>query len=95
MKKYTVIKKKKKKKREFEQDAIRSLYLFKIYYILPLILWCESHFTNISACEVCGTRAGSSLKRELHTHIHLDYSRVNVFFFFDKDILLMSIYIYI
>ena len=39
--------------------------------------WCDGHSTSIGACGVWGVRAGVQVsKRELHTHIHLDYANV-------------------
>ena len=41
--------------------------------------YCDGHFTSISACGVWGVRAGIQVsRRELHTHIHLDYVRVEI-----------------
>ena len=49
--------------------------------------WCDGHFTSISACGVWGTRVGVQVsKRELHTHIHLDYSRVKFISYIKKNI---------
>ena len=43
--------------------------------------WCGSHSTSISVVGVWGTRAGVQVSRgELHTHIHLDYARVEILF---------------
>ena len=42
--------------------------------------YCDDHFTSISACGVWGVRAGIQVsRRELHTHIHLDYVRVEFY----------------
>ena len=41
--------------------------------------WCDSHFTSISACGVWRARAGVQVsKKELHTHIRLDYARIEI-----------------
>ena len=41
--------------------------------------WCDGHFTSINACGVWGARAGVQVsRRELYTHIHLDYARVKI-----------------
>ena len=41
--------------------------------------WCSSHSTNINFCKVRGARVGVQVsKREFHTHIHLDYAKVEI-----------------
>ena len=41
--------------------------------------WCDGHSTSISTCRVS--------KRELHTHIHLDYVRVEFYLVSKKKML--------
>ena len=37
--------------------------------------WCDGHSKSISACGVWGAKAGVQVsRRELHTHILLDYA---------------------
>ena len=41
--------------------------------------WCDGHSTSISACGVWGVGVRAEVqvsRRELHTHIHIDYVRV-------------------
>ena len=41
---------------------------------------CNGHSTSISVCGVWEARVGVLVsRRELHTHIHLDYSRVEFY----------------
>ena len=48
----------------------------KVVYIINLLrsglstahLWCDSHSTNISICEVYGTKAGVQVFRASHTY---------------------------
>ena len=41
--------------------------------------WCSGHSISINICEVWSVRAGVQVsKRELYTHIHLDYVRVEI-----------------
>ena len=40
---------------------------------------CGGHSTSINACRVWGARAGVRVsRRELYTHIYLDYVRVEI-----------------
>ena len=42
-------------------------------------IWCGGHFTSIYACGVWEkSDRVQVLRRELHTHIHLDYVRVEI-----------------
>ena len=41
--------------------------------------WYDGHSISISACEVWGVRVGVQVsKREIYTHIHLDYIEVEI-----------------
>ena len=41
--------------------------------------WYDGHSISISACEVWGVRVGVQVsKREIYTHIHLDYIKVEI-----------------
>ena len=41
--------------------------------------WCDDHSTSISVCRVWGARTRVQVsKRELYTHIHLDYIRIEI-----------------
>ena len=60
----------------------------KFVYIINLLrsglstthFWCDDYSTNISICEVYGTKAGVQVcRRELHIHIHLDYVKVEFY----------------
>ena len=51
----------------------------------PAHPWCDGHSTDISACGVWGVRAGVQVsKRELHTHIHLNQTRVEFYLVLKK-----------
>ena len=53
--------------------------------------WCDDQSTSISTCEVWGARAGVQVSgKELHTHIHLDYVRVE-FYLVSKIIIIIII----
>ena len=47
--------------------------------ILEERLRCGGHSTSINACRVWVARAGVQVsRREFHTHIHLDYVRLEI-----------------
>ena len=47
--------------------------------------WCDSHSTSVSACGVWTVRAEVQVsKKELRTHIHLDYARVKFLSYINK-----------
>ena len=46
---------------------------YKSMKIITAHLWCDSHFTSISTCELLEVRAGVQVsRRKFYTHIHLD-----------------------
>ena len=55
-------------------------YVYNFFYMTTALPWCDGHSTSISVCGVWGERVGVQVsKRELHTHIYLDYSRVEFY----------------
>ena len=47
--------------------------------------WCRGYSTSINTCGVWGVRAEVQVsRRELHTHIHLNYVRVEILFCIKK-----------
>ena len=49
-------------------------------------LWCSGHSTSINAYGVWEAKAGVQISRkELHTHIHLDYDRVEFLSYIKKQ----------
>ena len=48
-------------------------------YVTTAHPWCGGHLTNINDCGVLGVRVGVKVsKKELHTHIHLDYAKIEI-----------------
>ena len=48
-------------------------------YVTTAHPWCGGHLTNINACGVLGVRVGVQVsKKELYTHIHLDYAKIEI-----------------
>ena len=42
-----------------------------------VVTWCCGHYISIGACGMWGARVRVQVfKREFHTHIHLDYARI-------------------
>ena len=61
-----------------EFNFIHFILKFPNHFIIAYP-WCDGHFTSISACGVWRARAGVQVsRRELYTHIHLDYTRVEI-----------------
>ena len=57
-------------------NCIMVNFDFKDNICITAHSWCGGHFTNISACRVkIGVQVS---KRELYTHIHLDYVRIEI-----------------
>ena len=47
--------------------------------------WCGDHSTSINACGVWGVRTRVQVsKREFHTHVHLNYTRVEILSYIKK-----------
>ena len=47
--------------------------------ITTVHLWCDGHSTSVSVCGVWGIRTEVQVfMRKLHTHIHLDYVKVEI-----------------
>ena len=57
----------------------------KILHFNHRIPWCDGHSISINTCGVWGARARVQVsKREFHTHIHLDYTKVEILFCIKK-----------
>ena len=73
------------------QYEFRCIWHHKKGDTIPMYPWRDDHSTSISACKVRGIKARVQIsKREIHTHIYLDYARVDFYFR-----LIFYIYIYI
>ena len=75
--------------------------LYKCHILLTMLqittahLWCDGHSTSISACGVCEARVTVQVfRRELHIHIHLDYTRVEFYLVSKKKKTMFQIKIY-
>ena len=55
-----------------------SQYIY-IYIYITTHLWYGDHFISINASEVWGVRVRVQVfRREIHTHIHLDYAKIEI-----------------
>ena len=53
--------------------------ILKFWHRTTAQLWCSGYSTSINACGVWGVKTGVQIsKKELHTHIYLDYVRVEI-----------------
>ena len=66
-------------------------------YVTTVHSWCGGLSTSINTCEMWGPRAEIQLsRREFHTHIYLDYTKVKILSCINKKIKeIMACYVFV
>ena len=69
----------------FSPPLLTWVHHLIIYNSTTAYPWCGGHSTSISACRIWGARVGIQVSRkELYTHVYLDYARVEILFCIKK-----------